>query len=259
MFVREAGRHRRQMMLAAAAIMVLAALAAGAYLIYADSMEASLLRADPDMLPARADLMPFAVARGSSAFRENCAGCHGAAAKGDSTIGAPDLTDKDWLYGFGRVSDIQQTVKYGIRSQDPRGWNLADMPAFSHPVPYDREKLLPLSPDDVSDVVQFLYLQEKRPADRAAADRGQRIFDGRGGCWDCHGSDGQGDNEVGAPNLTDNIWLFGSGSRADISDVIENGRQGVCPAWVERLSAARILEVSLYVYSLSHNTRGIAQ
>jgi len=234
------------------AIAVLAGLMTGAYLIFGNTMDARLLRAEPDGLPERADLMPYAVAHGRSIFQSECASCHGREAKGNNAVGAPNLTDKDWLYGFGRVSDILQTVRYGIRAQDPRGRNLADMPAFSHPEPYDREKLLPLSPNDVGDVTQFLLAQEKRPADAAAADRGQRIFDGRGGCWDCHGQDGGGDSEVGAPNLIDNIWLFGDGGRADIADSIENGRSGVCPAWVDRLPAASILEVALYVHALSH-------
>jgi cytochrome c oxidase cbb3-type subunit 3 len=110
-----------------------------------------------------------------------------------------------------------------------------------------------LSPNDIDDVVQFLFQQEKRPADPDAAARGKKIFQTRGACWDCHGDQGEGDDAVGAPKLTDNIWLFGDSGADDIKDVIENGRKGECPAWVGRLSPAEILEVSLYIYSLSHS------
>jgi cytochrome c oxidase cbb3-type subunit 3 len=220
-------------------------------------IEAGLLRADPDTLPADTAALRFAVPRGARIFSGNCAACHGASAGGDHGRGVPDLSDKDWLYGKGLVSQIQQIVRYGIRAQDPRGWNLATMPAFAREVPYEREKLLPLSHNDVGDIIQLLFLKQGRPADRVAADRGQKIFDGRGACWDCHGDDGHGDDAIGSPNLIDRIWLFGDGSAADIAASIENGRAGVCPAWAGRISEASILEVSLYVYSLSHGSKEV--
>jgi cytochrome c oxidase cbb3-type subunit 3 len=127
------------------------------------------------------------------------------------------------------------------------------MPAYARPVPYDREKLLALSPADIHDVVAFLFQSEGHAADTAAAARGRQIFDGRGGCWDCHGGDGRGDSEVGAPNLMDNIWLYGDGSRDDVFRSIADGHKGVCPAWAGKLSPAAVLEVSLYVWSLSHS------
>jgi cytochrome c oxidase cbb3-type subunit 3 len=233
------------------AAMVLAA-GAGAIAIRDARTEAALLRADPDTLPADPAAMAFALPRGADSFSDHCAQCHGPQAKGDRSRGVPDLTDHDYLYGKGLVSQTQQIVKYGIRAQDPRGWNEATMPGFAKAVPYDREKLLPLSKNDVNDITQFLFAVENRPADAAAAARGQKLFDGRGACWDCHGEDGHGDDAIGAPNLTDQIWLFGDGSADAIADSIERGHAGSCPAWVGRLSSARILEISLYVYSLSH-------
>ncbi len=232
--------------------MAIAALAG--WLVYDYSIEAQLLRANPDLLPQQKMLMTFATARGADVFAANCAACHGPAAKGDSTRGIPDLSDADWLYGVGRVSEIQQTVLYGIRAQDRRGHNAADMPAFAQAVPYPREKEMPpLTPDGVHDVVEYLLSRQNKSDDPAAVDRGLAIFKGRGGCWDCHGDDGHGDEAVGAPNLTDTIWLYGDGGPAAIANAIEKGEEGVCPAWVGRLSAAHILEVSLYVYALSHS------
>ena len=251
-------KFRKHVLWAGLAVVLVAALAGG-YWLYRHNKEAQLLRADPDTLAQQTSLMAFAASHGESIFKANCASCHGAEAKGDSTLGVPNLADKDWLYGSGRVSEIQQTVLYGIRAQDPRGRNQADMPAFAQAVPYAREKLIPLSPGDVSDIVQFLLSQEKRTADVAAANRGRQIFKTRGACWDCHGDEGQGDDAVGSPNLTDNIWLYHDGTPADIANSIEKGHSGVCPAWVGRISAASILEVSLYIYSLSHPIGEAAQ
>lgn len=214
---------------------------------------AQLLRSDPDLVPAQSAMMAYALPRGATIFSVNCASCHGDHGQGDRGFGVPDLTDRDWLYGAGRVSDIQQTVRYGIRSADARGRDLAYMPAYALPVPYDREKLLSLSPSDIHDVVAFLFQSEGRKADPASVARGHQIFDGRGGCWDCHGGDGRGDSEVGAPNLMDNIWLYGDGSSGDVFRSIADGHKGVCPAWAGKLSPAAILEVSLFVWSLSHS------
>jgi cytochrome c oxidase cbb3-type subunit 3 len=240
---------RSPALLPAALLLLLLMVAVLSYLAYGATMESRLLQADPDSVAGDASLFRFAFARGSGLFRSDCAQCHGVLGKGDARLGVPDLTDKDWLYGTGRVSEIQQTVMYGIRAHDPRGRDLADMPAYAKPVPYAREKLPSLSPDDIQDVISFLL-----PAsDKAAAWRGAQIFRGRGGCWDCHGNDAHGDNAVGAPDLTDRIWLYGHGSRADLFQSIADGHAGMCPAWERRLAPAQILEVSFYVYALAHN------
>jgi cytochrome c oxidase cbb3-type subunit 3 len=242
-----------RMLLSLAGGVVLAALGAAGYWTYTAHMDGALLRADPELLASNASLMRYALPRGASTFREDCAQCHGQSGTGDPGMGVANLTDNDWLYGYGRVSEIRQTVMYGIRSHDPRGRDLADMPAYAQAVPYTREKLPPLAPDDINDVISFLYVMEGKSAEATSAQRGAQIFRGRGGCWDCHGNDAHGDNAVGSPNLTDNIWLYGHGSRQEIFRSIAYGHRGVCPAWVNRLSPARILEVSLYVFALSHN------
>jgi cytochrome c oxidase cbb3-type subunit 3 len=240
-------KPRRKLILVCAAVLVVTGVAIAAFVLHARAQATELLLADPDALsPAIAS---SARAAGATIFADDCAACHGANGKGAAPLGVPDLTDHDWLYGAGRVSEIAQTVRYGIRSGDPRARNLADMPAYAHAVPYAREKLPPLAPNDVQDLVAFLLRQEHRPTNADAAGRGEKIFKTRGGCWDCHGEDGHGDNAVGAPNLTDRIWLYGDGSPAGIFRSIADGHQGVCPAWVNRLSAAEILDVAVYVQS----------
>jgi len=220
----------------------------------ADSYAArQLLRADPDALPGDAMLLRFAVRRGEPLFEARCAACHGAFGTGDSVNGVPDLTDNDWLYGTGRPAEIEKVIDYGIRSRNPKAWNLAIMPAYARPQPNPGDKnIQPLTPGEIGDVIEFLMRQQGRPADAAAVSRGAALFTGHGGCYDCHSLDAKGDSAIGAPNLSDAITLYGDGSRGALYMSIAYGRQGVCPAWITRASAASIRELALYVYSISH-------
>ena len=220
----------------------------------ADSYAArQLLRADPDALPGDAMLLRFAVRRGRPLFEARCAACHGASGTGDTVNGVPDLTDNDWLYGTGRPAEIEKVIDYGIRSRNPKAWNLAIMPAYARPQPNPGDKSIqPLTPGEIGDVIEFLMRQQGRPADAAAVSRGAALFTGHGGCYDCHSLDAKGDSAIGAPNLSDAITLYGDGSRAALYMSIAYGRQGVCPAWITRASAASIRELALYVYSISH-------
>jgi cytochrome c oxidase cbb3-type subunit III len=220
----------------------------------ADSYAArQLLRADPDALPGDAMLLRFAVRRGRPLFEARCAACHGASGTGDTVNGVPDLTDNDWLYGTGRPAEIEKVIDYGIRSRNPKAWNLAIMPAYARPQPNPGDKnIQPLTPGDIGDVIEFLMRQQGRPADAAAVSRGAALFTGHGGCYDCHSLDAKGDSAIGAPNLSDAVTLYGDGSRGALYMSIAYGRQGVCPAWITRASAASIRELALYVYSISH-------
>jgi cytochrome c oxidase cbb3-type subunit 3 len=214
--------------------------------------EHRLVRADPNAVPNDPALMGLATRRGKAVYAQACAACHGAGARGDSSLGVPDLGDQDWLYGTGSPAEIERTVAYGIRSRYPKAWNLAAMPAYARPVPLLGQALPTLTPDEIHDLAEFLVNLEDDAADPAASDRGARLFNGAAGCYDCHSSDARGDPAIGAPDLADRIWLYGDGSRASIADSISFGRQGVCPAQIGRLSPAEIREVTLYVYDLSH-------
>ena len=167
--------------------------------------------------------------------------------------GIPNLTDGDWLYGTGRVAEIEKVIEYGIRSRKARGWNLAIMPAYARPQPSPQDRAIkPLAPRDIDDLVEFLMLAQRRQADAESAARGAALFAGPAGCFDCHSADAKGDSAIGAPNLTDGITLYGDGSRGSTFMSIAYGRQGVCPAWIKSLSPAAIRELALYVYSISH-------
>jgi cytochrome c oxidase cbb3-type subunit 3 len=240
------GRRRVGWLIGLGAIAVIAAL-----VVRGQVVEAHLLRADPDAIAANASLNRFAIHHGAPIFRARCASCHGPQGRGDPSRGVPNLTDQDWLYGAGAVSDIERVVDYGIRAHTPKTWNMAVMPALATPNPGGEKGLKPLSPGDINDVIDFLMQVEHRPHDPAAAARGQVIYSTRGACYDCHSADAAGDSAIGAPNLADNIWLYGDGSRATIFQSIAHGHQGVCPAWIKVLSPAKIREVAVYVHSLS--------
>jgi len=214
--------------------------------------EAALLRGNPDAPVTDRGLQTAALRQGRAVFARRCATCHGPEGRGNSA-GVPDLTDNDWLYGSGAVSEIEQTVAYGIRSGHPKGWNLAIMPAYGTPHPSATAKIDPLSPGDIRDVIAFLaFRRDALPRDPSSVTRGQAIYAGRGGCFDCHGGDARGDSAIGAPNLIDRVWLYGADDEVFAS--IAEGRRGVMPAFEKTLSPVNLREVALYVHSLSRST-----
>lgn len=224
-----------------------------AVFVQSSVLEGRLLRMDPSVIPGNPRLNGFARDRGEPLFEAHCATCHGDRGQGNTGRGIPDLTDADWLYGSGSVSDIEQVIKYGIRSYHPKGWNLAIMPAYATAQPSPRDaKILPLSPSNIRDLVEYLFRQQGHPADVAAAARGGELFVRGGGCYDCHAVDAKGDSAIGAPNLIDGVTLYGDGSRESLGLSIATGRHGLCPAWVGRIGPAGIREVAVFVYSLSH-------
>ena len=96
-------------------------------------------------------------------------------------------------------------------------------------------------------MIEFLRVLERKPADPAAAARGGKVFADTGQCFDCHSGDGGGDDAIGGPNLLDNIWLYGDGSRESLFQSIAHGRAGVCPAWSKRLKPGQIRALAIYI------------
>ena len=186
------------------------------------------IRRDPELLA-------FALAGGKAAFGDNCAACHGRGAEGK--VGYPNLNDDDWLWG-GKLEDIEFTITHGVRGagKDTRQ-NL--MPRFG------LDKLL--EPAQIADTAEFVLSVSGRSADAGAAERGKALFKDQ--CAACHGEDAKGKLDMGAPNLTDGIWLYGGGKR-DIVTSIETGRGGAMPAWDGRLSPATIKQLALYIHEL---------
>lgn len=216
------------------------------------ALQTRFLTIDPDIVVNDAELLHYANSKGKDAYDAHCATCHGANLEGDGKRGVPSLVDKDWLYGSGRTGEIERIVRYGIRSGHSRTQNLASMPAFARPDPYPRHKIEPLTRGDIEDVAAMIYsFQHPNAVDPATRARGEAIYHGRGFCFDCHSGDARGDPSIGAPNLTDDIWLYGDGSLPSIRFTIENGASGYCPAFAARLPAAIIRSIAVYVHTAS--------
>jgi cytochrome c oxidase cbb3-type subunit III len=250
----QGGRHPRQPRylprLIAAATVVLVLAVYGVLFAHARAVGSHFLMVSADSIPGDPELMSYALARGASAYVEHCASCHGVHLEGDPTNAVPNLADNDWLYGTGRVREIERVILYGIRSGNSKGWDLAHMPAFATEHPYNLYAIAPLRPDAIDDVTTYVLSFQQPQADAAAVARGRQIFQDadRGNCVDCHGSDAKGDAAIGAPDLTDRIWLRGDGSRESVEASIAHGLDGRCPAWVAQLSPVTIRALAVYVH-----------
>ena len=181
------------------------------------------------------DLLQFAMAEGKTAFGDNCAPCHGAGGQG--AHGYPNLNDDVWLWG-GKLEDIQHTITVGVRStaEDTRK---SQMPAFG------RDGML--KPEQVDDLTEYVMHLSGRAADAKAVRRAGPLF--ADNCAACHGPQGKGSREYGAPNLTDNEWEYGA-DRGSIRDQIWNGHGGVMPPWGGRLPPEEIKALAVYVHNL---------
>ena len=186
-------------------------------------------------IEADPELLSFALAGGAAAFGDNCAPCHGRGAQG--AFGYPNLRDDSWLWG-GSLDAIHTTILHGIRADDSKTRN-SQMPAFG--------KLGMLKPDQVNDVAEFVLSLSGNAGDDAAAGRGKPIF--ATNCAACHGPEGKGNQTLGAPNLADELWLYG-GDKATVVATITDSRSGMMPAWSGRLDPATIKELAIYVHSL---------
>jgi cytochrome c oxidase cbb3-type subunit 3 len=181
------------------------------------------------------ELLPFVMAGGAAVFGDKCGPCHGKG--GGGAVGYPNLNDDDWLWG-GTSEAIEHTIQVGIRSGHGDAREMA-MPRFGLDGMLKR--------DEITDAAQFVLSLSGHATDTAASGRGAKIF--ADNCAACHGDAGKGNQEVGAPNLTDGIWLYG-GKLADIEKTIETGRGGVMPYWSGRLDPVTIKMLAAYVHSL---------
>jgi cytochrome c oxidase cbb3-type subunit 3 len=235
------------------ALLLALLLLAGLWWRHEAGMRKRLLVAYPDAIPGDVTLEPWALERGGRAWDRHCSNCHGATGHGDRQRGVPDLTDNDWLYGTGRVLEIERVVLYGIRSANSKGWRLSVMPGYAHREPDPQFRLEPLRPGEIDDVTEYLMKLQGQPYDDTIAARGALVYrnQSRGLCWDCHGENARGNPAIGAPRLTDGIWLYGDGSREAIRRSIADGRAGNCPAWIGHLDAATIRALAVWVHHLS--------
>ncbi|KEQ13798.1 cytochrome Cbb3 [Endozoicomonas montiporae] len=170
---------------------------------------------------------PKALKMGQRIFLNNCALCHGSDAGG--AFGFPNLTDNEWLYG-GSPEEIKTTIMDGRKGQMP-AWGAV------------------IGEKGVRDVSTFVRYQVGLidQVDDDVISNGKKIYADT--CSICHGPNGEGNKALGAPNLTDAVWLYGS-SQAEIEYTVRSGRNGVMPAWKDILGEEKVHLVSTYVYSL---------
>jgi len=183
-----------------------------------------------DIVQVAAD--PKAREMGQRLFLNSCAQCHGSDAGGAK--GFPNLTDRDWLYG-GSPENIKTTITNGRSGV---------MPPFPQ-----------LDSKQIVDVANYVRSLSGLPADDLKAARGAEVF--KANCVACHGADGKGNIALGAPNLTDKIWLYGS-SEATIVETVTKGRMAMMPAQDKVLSPEKIQLLTAYVWGLSNNQQPAA-
>jgi cytochrome c oxidase cbb3-type subunit 3 len=169
---------------------------------------------------------PDAMKMGLRLFANNCSVCHGA--DGGGNYGFPNLTDHSWLYG-GSPAAIKQTITNGRRGAMP-AWGAV------------------LGEDGIQATTEYVLSLSDREHDAELAKVGAEHFAQT--CVACHGANGKGNQVLGAPDLTDDIWLYG-GEPQDIRQTLRDGRNGVMPAQKELLKESRIHLLAAYVYSLS--------
>ncbi len=200
--------------------------------VFLDQINAASL----EEITASPELQQFATAGGRSAFLVNCTPCHGLGAQG--APGYPNLNDDDWIWG-GTLEDIYLTIKHGIRFTED--WDTRDsgMPAFGRDEILDRA--------EITDIAAHVRSIAGLEHDASAAARGALGF--ADNCAACHGDNGEGLQELGAPALGDAIWFYGK-SAEEIAAQITNPKHGVMPAWAERLDDTIIKQLAVYVHSL---------
>jgi cytochrome c oxidase cbb3-type subunit 3 len=169
---------------------------------------------------------PEALKMGERLYASYCTQCHGSDAGG--VRGYPSLRDDDWLWG-GEPERIKETILKGRQGVMPP-WAAV------------------LKDDGITQVSQYVLSLAGREHDAAAAAAGKTLYSTN--CIACHGAEGKGNPLLGAPNLTDDVWLYGASPKA-IEDIIRNGRSGQMPAHEEFLGHAKVHLLSAYVYSLS--------
>lgn len=198
-------------------------------------INAQLVAAELEAIPTDPTLATYSASSGEAVFNTWCVQCHGREGRGFE--GYPTLSDDAWLWG-GSMEDIHLTVSHGIRNEEDDDARYSEMPAFGEI----------LENEEVAQVANYVMtLSGQTPVDAAAATAGEELY--LDNCAACHMDDGSGERSLGAPTLSDAIWLYG-GDYDSIIETITYSRYGVMPPWNTRLSEAEIRAVSAYVHQL---------
>jgi len=184
-------------------------------------------------------LYEFAMKGGASAFKDNCATCHGTGAQG--ALIYPNLNDDDWLWG-GSLDEIYTTIQHGVRSKQDDATHDSVMPAFGKDGILARDQI-----EALAEYVLTLSQEEGSFEKTESWMTGKESF--AENCVSCHGVSGEGNKEFGAPALNDAIWLRG-GTKKDVMSMIYNAKMGMMPKWEGRLNDETIKMLTIYVHSL---------
>lgn len=190
---------------------------------------------DFDRISQDPKLFEFARSGGAAAFKVNCVQCHGSGAAGGN--GYPNLNDDDWLWG-GTFEAIHQTLRSGIRYASDPDTRISQMPAFGDGI---------LKPDEINSAAEFVLSLSGQPHDAAEAAKGQAVF--AVNCTSCHGNHGEGVRDMGGARLNDAIWLYGNDKQSIVAQITKP-RQGVMPAWRQRLDEVTLKELTVYIHAL---------
>lgn len=199
----------------------------------ADLREAIAEKSLPEILTDD-NLYRFARSAGDAAFKINCVQCHGSGAQGSA--GYPNLNDDDWIWG-GDIESIHHTIAHGVRFAGDEETHFSEMPAFGDI----------METPEIRQIAAYVASFTQDPSNAQLAAAGKSLYDDN--CAACHAEDGTGDRSLGAPNLVDAIWLYGS-SETDIAVQIRKPKHGVMPAWQARLGDVTVKQLAVYVYSL---------
>ncbi len=199
---------------------------------------AALFSQPIDELAKNAEIRDQYEAGAAVLFADNCSACHGQNLTGQTKF--PSLKDEAWLWSD-LPEEIEATILYGINSGHDEE-RFAEMSAFG------ADEIL--EKDEISQLISYVQSISNQTHDEILVASGAELFEEN--CSGCHGDGGEGGLEVGAPNLTDDFWIYGSDAQT-LSDTIWYGRKGVMPSWENRLSKAEIRKLALYVYWQSHD------
>ena len=210
-------------------------------------IKARLVAADLATIGADPELTSYALKAGKATFNSFCIQCHGREGGGNKAAGYPTLSDNEWLWG-GDLDAILTTISHGIRNPTDPDARYSEMPKFGV------DALL--SPEQTAQVVEYVLQISGQDHDAALAVDGQKVFVTDDTCTACHGAGGTGNRDLGAPDLTDAIWLYGGG-RETITRSVNEARFGVMPAFgfagagvAPRLTEDQIRAVAVYVHGL---------
>jgi cytochrome c oxidase cbb3-type subunit 3 len=200
-------------------------------------MNEKIAKASLSEIEKTPELLSFARAQGAAVFAINCSPCHGAGGQGSR--GYPNLNADRWLWG-GSLDEIATTITHGARWESDPDTHATMMPSFG--------KDGTLKPAEIALVADYVRTLSGNAADAPAdLDKGRKIF--ADNCAACHGDDGKGNKELGAPNLTTQVWLYGP-TKADIMQRVTVGGGGVMPAWGGKFDAPTIKTLAVFVHSL---------